>query len=133
MLSLDKKYKTVGGHQVVLYNIVDTGMYPVHGAIFDGDEWDVCAWSLEGEFFSGGGDPKDLVEIKRNKKHLKTIPELMTEFPNTYFNDRGWLCLSPDLCIASQHLHHFGEPVDKVPSYFVRECPSSFIAKKEVD
>ena len=71
MIDLNKKYKTQGGTEVVLYEIKllnacgQTVTYPVKGSILEkGKPPEFCIWSLEGEFdvIWGRSASKNLVE-----------------------------------------------------------------------
>jgi len=61
MISMDKKYKTRGGSEVVLYCTDAPGKQPVHGRVGK----DVYAWTKGGCFFDHETTNRlDLVEIK---------------------------------------------------------------------
>lgn len=47
-ISLDKKYKTADGRRVRIYATDSGGKYPVHGAIFYDDRWDITTWTTDG-------------------------------------------------------------------------------------
>lgn len=50
MISMDKKYRTRDGREVVLYCVDAPSDWPVHGRIIDAHATSVCAWTADGSF-----------------------------------------------------------------------------------
>lgn len=63
MIDLNKKYTTVGGYEVVLYDIVDTTVFGryYHPLL---QRWNMCVWSISsGKCESASNGNFDLVEV----------------------------------------------------------------------
>lgn len=80
-------YTTRGGHPVRIYDILDNGYYPVHGATKDENgEWFPTQWQINGVW--GYKPCYDLVEVKK-VIYLKSMSQLLEEFPDAEFDDEG--------------------------------------------
>lgn len=71
-ISLDKRYKTRDGKEVMLLLIDDRLGFPVMGAYNGGNQWFRASWDINGAFYS---DDKiehnlDLTEVKPERKVL---------------------------------------------------------------
>lgn len=62
-IEMGKKYRTRGGKEVRIYAVDAGGEYPVHGAVWNGDNWDNYSFSSTGEFITGEDNEDDLVEV----------------------------------------------------------------------
>jgi hypothetical protein len=62
-VSIDKKYETAGGREVIIYAIHDIGRHPVHGAYTECDVWLTESWTRQG-MCSNGYSSFDLIEVK---------------------------------------------------------------------
>lgn len=66
MIEMGKKYKTRDGRDVRIYAVDANKEFPIHGAIFDGDNgWQEEAWTADGSYFgSKKASDCDLIEVK---------------------------------------------------------------------
>ena len=51
---------TLNGTDVILYNNVAGGDYPIHGAYLADDEWIIAAWTAQGRKFKDAQHELDL-------------------------------------------------------------------------
>ena len=54
--------RTRGGREVRIYATDGNGLYPIHGAVFNGDWWAVQTWTADGKVQCGTESEGDLVE-----------------------------------------------------------------------
>ena len=67
MISKDKTYRTRVGQEVRIYATDAGGLFPIHGAIFNGGIWNGMKWTDDGRcYFSSNfmSTEDDLVEVK---------------------------------------------------------------------
>jgi hypothetical protein len=67
----DKQYTTRDGREVRIYATDGRGVFPVHGAIKDGEGWSSFTWANNGSSVNSASrkeNPDDLIEVKRRKK-----------------------------------------------------------------
>jgi hypothetical protein len=63
-ITKDKRYKTKGGHPVVIYEIHPGQIYSVLGAYFYDGEWFVASWCPDGEYSNRDTGSLDLTEFR---------------------------------------------------------------------
>lgn len=61
MISKDKIYRTANNLEVIIYSTDRGGIYPVHGAIKEKEEWHTASWTEAGCYQTGKNDPYNLV------------------------------------------------------------------------
>jgi hypothetical protein len=94
----DKKYKTRNGWDVRIYATDGRDEYPVHGAIYRDNQWQMSQWRDTGSWSFGNG-PMDLIEQK---------PACIT-YRNIYSHGRtGCLYDSKEMAIKYSDTHSLG-------------------------
>ena len=106
-ISKDKKYRTRDGREVVIYEIYENSekLAAVHGAVKDSfNKWGIYCWALDGSYLREGICRLDLIEVKQKVKYIKSIKQLLEEFPDAKFDEVGylhhpewWYNIAPDM------------------------------------
>lgn len=111
MIDITKSYHARDGRRVKIYSTDNGGIYPVHGAIecYNGD-WEITSWTSEGYSYTNElEDKEDLIEIKPKVKYLKSIRQLLNEFPDAKWDENGWVNHPTwSAAIAASMLSFFG-------------------------
>jgi len=63
MININKKYRTISGHEVRIYAVDGNGPYPVHGAIKTENVWSMSCWDDDGDYYCSVKN-LNLVEVK---------------------------------------------------------------------
>lgn len=67
-IDINKQYQTRNRKKVRIYSTEALGDFPIHGAVWLDNEWDICTWTKDGKYSLDddmNGDSLDLVEVKR--------------------------------------------------------------------
>lgn len=65
MIDITKTYRTRCGYPVRIYATDGAGLYPIHGAYCEGEDWIVATWAIEGQnSLRNKETPFDLIEVK---------------------------------------------------------------------
>jgi hypothetical protein len=116
MIAFDKKYVTKHGEAVRLISNQGSEKFPIIG-IVDGDVTVKC-WTKEGRYNEIGEHFLDLVEVKTKVKYLKSMAQLLTEFPHSRFTSDGVLSvysgdsLNFEGCLHPTSFRDLGKPYD---------------------
>jgi len=114
----DKQYKTHDGRDVRIYATDGRGVFPVHGAIKDGEGWSSYTWANNGSSVNSASrkeNPDDLIEVKPRKNIERWV---VVERHDACFM---WLTKpSPEVTVNSFAVKHIvfeveeGEGIDEV-------------------
>ena len=95
-IDLRTKYRTVEGLEVRLYALDGMEPFPIHGALLHGTDWHPWTWTKDGK-----ASYNNTVKMTRydlvpeyDGKYLKSMKELLQEFPGAKFDTWGQLCCS---------------------------------------
>lgn len=108
MIDKNKTYTTKLGLKVKFYEWYEDR---IHGAILHYDDvWSVECWDLEGgEALLSDIGENDLIEGKLKVMYLKSIRQILEEFPGVIFDERGFIrCPSWSQSINPAMLYKFG-------------------------
>jgi len=72
MIDINKKYRTRNGYEVRIYATGGEGDQAIHGAVFNGAEWQIYAWYNNGQYSRCEPNGKhDLIEVR--PRHKRTV------------------------------------------------------------
>jgi len=107
-IDITKEYTTREGREVrILCVDRNSRRYPVLALV----EGNLNTYTSNGSlYYSNKEDNNDLIPKKKKVKYLKSVPELMEEFPNAYFDEGGRLHLSTVSGLLATDLHKCNKP-----------------------